>query len=175
MTSLRFGLCVCVAGLLAATGCPAGDDTDTGNDSGAMTTMPTDTGMMETSAGSAEESTGGGTSLSHAADIQPIWDAKCVEACHEEGGEWGFLLDMSVDAYDDLVGIASSQLASMNHVEPSDPDNSYLWHKVNNTQATVGGSGLAMPKAPASGGPALMLTQEELDMIEEWIAGGAPM
>jgi len=71
MTSLRFGLGVCVAGLLAATGCPAADDTtDTGNDSGAMTTDPGDTGTeASTSAGSAEESTGGSASLSHAVDI----------------------------------------------------------------------------------------------------------
>lgn len=173
MTSLRFGLWMCVAGLLAATGCPAGDDTtDTGNDSGAMTTAPGDTGP-ETTAGSAEESTGGSTSLSHAVDIQPIWDAKCVEACHEPDGEWGFLLDMSGDGYAAIVGVASSQVASMNHVEPGDPENSYLWHKINNTQASVGGSGLAMPKARA-GMMAAMMTADELATIEEWIAGGAP-
>ena len=172
MTSLRFGLCVCVAGLLAATGCPAGDDTsDTGNDSGGMTTEPGDTGP-ETSAGSAEESTGSGTSLSHAVDIQPIWDAKCVEACHEVGGEWS-LLDMSGDAYGVMVGEPSPTFPSMNVVEAGDVEGSYLWHKINNTQASVGGSGLAMPKARA-GMSAETMTAEELATIEAWIAGGAP-
>lgn len=170
MTSLRFGLCVCVAGLLAATGCPAGDDTseDTANDSEAMTTAPGDT-----SSGSAEESTGSGTTLSHAADIQPIWDAKCVDACHDPTGEWGFILDMSGDAYGVLVDQPASQLASMSYVTPGDPDASYLWHKIANTQASVGGSGLPMPKA-RMGMAADTMTQAELDMIEEWIAGGAP-
>jgi hypothetical protein len=168
MTSLRFGLCACLASLLA-TGCPAGDDTsDTANDSEAMTTAPSDT-----STGSAEESTGSSTNLSHAADIQPIWDAKCVDACHDPTGEWGFILDMSGDGYAAIVGIASSQVASMDYVTAGDPDNSYLWHKINNTQVSVGGSGLPMPKA-RSGMAADVMTADELATIEEWIAGGAP-
>jgi hypothetical protein len=166
MTSLRFGLCACVVGALAATGCPATDDVDTGNDDAAMTTMPaTDTGSMDTSGG-------GMTDLSHAADIQPIWDEHCLEACHEPDGEWGFLLDMT-DGYAALVNVPAPQFMSLDHVEPGDPDASYLWHKINNTQASVGGSGLPMPKARA-GMSATVLTADQLATIEEWIAGGAP-
>jgi hypothetical protein len=165
MTSLQFGLCACVLGLLA-TGCPADDGMDTGNDDAAMTTVPaTDTGSMD--------STGVMTDLSHAVDIQPIWDEHCTMACHEPDGEWGFLLDMSGNAYDAIVGVPAPQFMSLNHVEPGDLDASYLWHKINNTQASVGGSGLPMPKARA-GMSATVLTADQLAMIEEWIAGGAP-
>lgn len=171
MTSLRFGLYMCVAGLLAATGCPAGDDTsDTGNDSG-PTTGSGETGP-ETSAGSAEESTASGTSLSHAVDIQPIWDAKCVEACHEVGGEWS-VLDMSGDAYAVMVNKPSPTFPDLDVVEPNDVENSYLWHKINNTHLDVGGNGVAMPKA-RQGMAAETMTADELATIEEWIAGGAP-
>lgn len=171
MTSLRFGLCACVASLLA-TGCPAGDDSsDTANDSGAMTTAPGDTGT-ETTASSAEESTGSGTSLSHAVDIQPIWDAKCVEACHEQGGEWA-LLDMSGDAYPEILSKASPTFPSMDIVTPSDVEASYLWHKINSTHLDVGGNGVAMPKARA-GMAAEVMTADELATIEDWIGGGAP-
>jgi hypothetical protein len=172
MTFLRFGLSVCVAGFLAA-GCPADDGEDDANDDMSMTSTPgSETGMDST--GEPGDTSGGTPSdLSHAADIQPIWDAHCVDACHEPDGEWGFLLDMSVDAYDDIVGVMAPQLASMNHIEPGDPDSSYIWHKINNTQAGEGGSGLQMPKAP-TGGTATVLTQAEMDMIEAWITAGAP-
>ena len=158
MTSLRFGLCACVVGLLAASGCPGGDDT--GEDDAAMTTMPltTDSGMD-----TAMDSTGpSGTDLSHAVDIQPIWDAHCVDACHEQGGQWGAFLDMSDDAYDDIVGVMSPQFTDMNHVEAGSPDDSYLWHKINGTQKDVGGSGARMPL----GG---QLGQKETDAIGAWI------
>jgi hypothetical protein len=171
MTSLRFGLGACVAGLLAVTGCPAEDGTDSGNDDASMTTMPaTDDGTSAMDTSAAGECM---TDLSHATDIQPIWDEHCVDACHEPDGEWGFLLDMSGDAYDNIVGVMAPQFSMLNHVEPCDPEASYLWHKINNTQASVGGSGLPMPKA-RTGMAATMLTSDQIATIEDWIAGGAP-
>lgn len=113
----------------------------------------------------------GGSALSHAVDIQPIWDAHCVTACHEAGGEWA-ILDLSDDAYDDIVDINAATFGLAEHVVPGEVEESYLWHKINGTQVDFGGNGLAMPKAPANG-EATMLTQEELDTIEAWIAGGA--
>lgn len=165
---------MCVAGLLAA-GCPADDGEDEGNDDASMTSAPgSESGEMDSSGEPADSGSGMVPSdLSHATDIQPIWDAHCVDACHEPDGEWGFLLDMSGDAYDDIVGVMAPQLSSMNHIEPESPDDSYIWHKINNTQASAGGSGLQMPKAP-TGGTATVLTQAELDTIEAWIIAGAP-
>jgi hypothetical protein len=52
-------------------------------------------------------------------------------------------------------------------VRPFLPDSSYLVHKIQGTQAAVGGSGDRMPLI---GGP---LTEGEIAVIRAWIAGGA--
>ncbi len=174
MTSLRYGLSVGVMGLLVAAGCPADDGDDAADDDAAMTTMPTDTGTEEeeSTAEESADSTGGGAALSHAADVQPIWDAHCVDACHEEGGQWGFLLDMSGDAYGVLVDKPSPSYMSLTLVVPGEPNESFVWHKIMGTQASVGGGGVQMPSARPMMEPTV-LSQEELDTIEQWIAGGA--
>ena len=64
------------------------------------------------------------------------------------------------------VSVASSQVSTLNRVEPGDTDNSYLWLKLMGTYGDVGGTGATMPKTGA-------LTPEELDTIEAWILGGA--
>lgn len=168
---LRFWPCVCVAGFLAATGCPAADDEmETGNETGPTPT--TTSNMDETTAGM--DTSGGTTTLSHAVDIQPIWDEHCTMACHEPGGAWVGFLDLSDSAYDRIVGVQVLTVSSMVHIEPGDPEASYLWHKLQGTQATVmGGNGDKMPY-PQPGMEATVLTQDQLDTIEEWILGGAP-
>jgi len=52
-------------------------------------------------------------------------------------------------------------------VRPFLPDSSYLVHKIQGTQATVGGSGERMPLI---GG---ILTEQEIASIRAWIAAGA--
>ena len=71
------------------------------------------------------------------------------------------------------MGVPSPQLASVSIIEPGDRGSSYLWHKINDTQSSIGGSGLSMPKA-RPGMTATALTQEQLDTIEQWILQGAP-
>ena len=71
------------------------------------------------------------------------------------------------NAYNDLVGMVSTDVAGMNRVEPGDPANSYLWHKLVDTHLGVGGSGTQMPKL------APQLSQIKLDTIEQWILDGA--
>ena len=105
-------------------------------------------------------------------DIQPIFDEHCVTACHDAGGEWGFLLDLSSSAFHEIVSVPAPQLASMSLVEPYQPEASYLWHKINGTQAAIGGSGLTMPKARLDMQPTV-LTSEQFAAIEEWILDGA--
>ncbi len=175
MTSFRVRVAsLSVVGLLVATGCPSDDTGDSGNDSVGMTTMPMTTDAMDSGTDTAPGDSSGSTALSHATDIQPIWDEHCTMACHEPDGEWGFLLDMSGDAYAAIVEVSAPQFSSLNHIEPGDLDASYLWLKINDMHADAGGSGLPMPKARA-GMPATMLSGAQLDMIEEWILGGAPM
>jgi len=57
--------------------------------------------------------------------------------------------------------------APLNRIEPGDSAKSYLWHKINGTQADVGGGGSNMPLGAGA------LPQATLDIINEWIAGGA--
>lgn len=60
---------------------------------------------------------------------------------------------------------ASAELPSMPLLTPGDPDQSYLWHKVNDTHLTLGGSGEVMP-------PNQPLSQDDLDTLRAWIEGG---
>lgn len=94
-----------------------------------------------------------------------VFAAQCA-SCH------GFLLEGDLDLTLDgtLRGRLlqdSIQLPGMPLVDPGDPANSYLWHKVANTHVDVGGSGDIMP-------PTGSLPTEALDRIEAWIAAGAP-
>lgn len=111
--------------------------------------------------------TGGGAGLSHAADIQPIWDAKCVSACHETGGAAATILLLTEgDAFAALVDAQSPSIPGLTLVVPGDRESSYLWHKVNGSQADVGGGGLKMP----IGGS---LDASDLETIGQWIDEGA--
>lgn len=114
--------------------------------------------------GSVDEDAGVG--VSHAAQIQPIWNGSCLFPCHSGVAPSGGLA-LGGSAYDDLVGVPSGDVGWMNLVEPGDPANSYLWLKLTNTFGAVGGTGSDMPK---NGGP---LPQADLDLIEQWILDGA--
>jgi len=97
-------------------------------------------------------------------DIWPLLQANC-DGCHlSGGGSGGFNMD---SGYTDLVNVSSVDVPSMDYIEPSDSANSYLLHKLNNTQGTVGGAGSQMPL----GGP---LDAGDITMVETWIDEGAP-
>jgi hypothetical protein len=174
MKSFRFGssmrvASIAVVGVLAATGCPADDSTDSGNDSLGVTSAATTESGMESTGEPMDSS--GSAGLSHDADIQPIWDEHCLTACHETGGEWS-VLDMSGSAYDKLVGVPAATFPDLNHVEPGNLETSYLWHKIDGTHLMVGGNGVAMPKARV-GMSATVLTADQVSAIQAWIEGGA--
>lgn len=99
------------------------------------------------------------------AAIETIIDDHCVTGCHEPGGE-DASLDLSDGAYFAIYGVASSQ-SLFSLVEAGSHEESYLWHKVNGSQGSVGGSGSRMPRGVEP------LVQEEIDMIADWIDGGA--
>lgn len=116
--------------------------------------------------------TGGTTDgmVTFGADIWPLLMAKC--SCHSNGGTPndaanGALVFTMADAYDALVGAPSVDVPSMNQVEPGDPSESYLWHKVAGTQASVGGAGMQMPLG-------VPLSADDQALIEDWIIAGAP-
>ena len=101
------------------------------------------------------------------ADILPILSMKC--SCHQSAasGSNGNLSFPAADAYNNLVGVASDDIPGMNLIEPNEPDNSYLLHKLKGTQADVGGAGGLMPIGPP-------LDDADLQLFEDWISAGAP-
>lgn len=112
----------------------------------------------------AEGSTGDAPAPSFAESVWPIFDEEC--GCHQDSNGAGKLKLTENDAYDNLIGKPSHQLPSMKLVEPGSPMDSYLWHKLNNTQKSVDGKGKRMP-------PDGLLDPDVLAVIEEWILAGA--
>ncbi|MEM7153176.1 MAG: hypothetical protein AAF799_10045 [Myxococcota bacterium] len=97
---------------------------------------------------------------SYSGDIQPVWDAEC--GCHVATSPVFSNVPVA-NAYAALVNVPSGQVA-LDFVEPGNANNSYIIHKMENTQAV----GDSMPL----GGP--LLPAGTVNMIREWIDGGAP-
>ena len=110
---------------------------------------------------------GAGTDVGFETTVQPLLNLACN--CHQS--EPILMAPFSLkagEAYGNLVGVKSMQLTTMDLVSPGNLNDSYLWHKVNDTQAEVGGEGLIMP-------PTIPLNADELLILERWIAAGAPL
>ena len=101
-------------------------------------------------------------------DVQPVFTQSCaVAGCHiGAGAPQGMDLSLGV-AFGMIVNVPSGELPSMDRVEPGDKENSYLFHKISGTQASVGGSGSQMPLAGCC------LAQDVIVMIGAWIDQGA--
>lgn len=166
--------------LVLTAGC--GDDGGgTESDSDATATAPntstnpttTDPTTTDPSTGESSGSEGGSSdtgavAVDYMADIQPIWDMRCVAGCHIESGiaqTNGPILTAAL-SYGELIDVPSPTVPDIVQVKPGSPNESYMWHKVKGTQANVGGLGLQMPQ----GG---MLSADELAKIEAWITAGA--
>ena len=101
--------------------------------------------------------------VTHDVDIQAIWDTSCT-SCHGTSSPSG---DLTLeDAYELIVSVPSSDVPSMNLIEPGDPSRSYLWHKLRGTHTTVGGAGSTMPVSGT-------LSTEDQQAIKTWILEGA--
>ncbi len=106
----------------------------------------------------------------YATKIQPIWDQKCT-LCHSGGAGAPQGLDLSSGvSFNLLVNVNSKELPSMKRIKPNDVANSYLVHKVEGTQGSVGGSGSKMPQG-CSGASCLSATQ--ISDLKAWINAGA--
>ena len=101
-------------------------------------------------------------------DIQPIFTSNCaLSGCHAgTSPQQGQNLSDGL-AYQNIVNVESHERPGMMRVLPSQPDSSYLVHKIQGDQASVGGSGGQMP---LGGTP---LGQQTIDLIRAWIAAGA--
>jgi len=97
--------------------------------------------------------------------VQPIFDRECVK-CHGPK-EKKAKLDLSApESYKALVNVPSREVPTTLRVKPGDPEQSYLWLKLDHR--TEEGSG--MPKGFFS---AKRLAPKDLDVVKAWIAAGA--
>ena len=95
-------------------------------------------------------------------DVEPLFAAECA-SCHSGSTPEA---DLLLDDRDALIDAPATQ-ADMPLVSPGDHLDSYLWHKLANTQAIAGGSGSAMPQGR-------VLDDELVDLVGDWIDAGAP-
>ncbi|GAB4372679.1 MAG: hypothetical protein Kow0042_16110 [Calditrichia bacterium] len=95
-----------------------------------------------------------------------IFNRSCaVSNCHV-GNSAPLGLDLSEGkSYANLVNVPSSEAPGLMRVKPSDPDNSYLVHKIE------GGPNISGDRMPLGRSP---LSQEQIQLIRQWIADGAP-
>ena len=92
---------------------------------------------------------------------ETVFDVSCaLSGCHSDSA-WPNL--SAGQAYDNIVNVESSRGIAL--VEPGDPDNSYLYHKL---LADADIDGARMPP----GGP--YLTPDALETVRAWIENGAP-
>lgn len=102
-------------------------------------------------------------------DVQPIFTANCAFAGCHAGTNPALGQNLSSgQAYASIVNVASQEAPALKRVLPLLPDSSYLVHKIQGTQGTVGGSGGRMP---LGGAP---LGENEIATIRAWITAGAP-
>ena len=106
-------------------------------------------------------------SVSFANDVQPIFDANCVNSgCHSGAVPRAGLLLTAGNAHAELVGAATSQCGgTLTRVTPGDPAASYLMNKLLGIGMCTGEQ---MPKAGQS------LSGAEISLIHGWICANAP-
>ncbi|GEM_PF-5172203 len=105
--------------------------------------------------------------LRHSEVVQPIWNARCLDACHVKGGSIEIVPLDADNALEALLGPSSQSELPL--VTAGDPERSYLMHKLRNTyfDEPASGYGYAMPWGEE------LLEVEDLATIEAWILDGA--
>jgi len=140
--------------------CPGGADTMTDPDN--CGSCGHQCGPGQTCAGG--QCTCGSTSVSFAADIQPIFDGHCnSNACHGGVVPAGMLNLKSGAAYGSIVGVPSGQCASRLIVAPGETANSYILNKVLGVDLCFGSK---MPKTGS-------IASSDVLALSSWICNGA--
>lgn len=106
--------------------------------------------------------------VSFSVDLQFIFDRNCAyQGCHfPPDPEQGMDLTHGV-SYANIVDVPSTEVPSLDRIEPGDPEASYLILKLEDRQAEVGGTGTRMPTE-------LFLSEPEIEKFKSWILAGAP-
>jgi hypothetical protein len=106
------------------------------------------------------------TGVSFSASVATVFTgAAACSSCHPP--QEGMNLTTGPLAYTNIVGVTANEQPVLKRVRPFRPDSSYLIHKIQGTQATVGGSGVRMP---FGGTP---LSNATINLIRNWILQGA--
>ena len=91
----------------------------------------------------------------------------CATASCHTGASAPQGMDLSAgNAYSNVVGVASTELPTMERVSPNAPLESYLVHKLRGSQGIIGGIGSRMPLGGS-------VTDDQLAAIVAWILSGA--
>lgn len=95
-----------------------------------------------------------------------IFSPICAQAgCHDSAtASGGQVLEAGV-AYSNIVGVRSTEVSTLNRIEPGDPERSYMVKKLRGDADIVGA------RMPLVGGP---LSQSQIDGIIGWVRAGAP-
>jgi hypothetical protein len=110
--------------------------------------------------------------VSYAASIRGLLNTSCAgAACHDAVGPMQDLRLTTDSSYAHLFERASKELPAMRRVRAFRPDSSYLVHKIQGTQASVGGSGVRMPEGCIPG--TSCLSNATINIIRNWILQGA--
>ncbi|MCZ6698841.1 MAG: hypothetical protein O7D94_07930 [Planctomycetota bacterium] len=108
-----------------------------------------------------------GNAVSFSGDIQPIFNASCID-CHSAGGFadiQGIALRLTAgESFNGLVNQPSSQQADLTLVVPGDSASSLLFQKVSSNTPPIGST------MPLIGGP---LSAVQSGLIRDWIDQGA--
>ncbi len=107
--------------------------------------------------------------ISFANDVQTIFNTSsppCTN-CHPSAAGMNLTAGSS---YGSIVNQNASEVPAMKRVRPFMPDSSYLVHKIQGTQNTVGGSGARMPLGCSGNG---CLSNASINIIRDWILQGA--
>jgi hypothetical protein len=91
-----------------------------------------------------------------------VFTPRCA-TCHQGQHISGLELEDAQRSYDELVGVPSSEVPTLDRVEPGEPDMSYLINKLEGTPP-------ATTRMPLNQPP---LSQETINVIRQWIAEGA--
>jgi hypothetical protein len=109
---------------------------------------------------------GGGQGATLTQVQQQIFTQSCAfSGCHGGSSPQQGMDLREGAAFSNIVNVASSERPSLDRIEPSDPDNSYLYLKV------IGDSSISGSRMPR-GAPAL--SQNLIDLLRDWIERGAP-
>ena len=109
---------------------------------------------------------GGGETATFTAVQQQIFSQSCAfSGCHGGDSPAEGMSLASGNSFAAIVNVRSSQMSNLDRIEPSDPDNSYLYLKV------IGDSSISGSRMPRGGAA---LSQDLIDLLRDWIERGAP-